>query len=158
MSCKQKWHWATLVHAASSLSFLPSYYRNGNVIIWHQEDRVSPLDNGLLGWTQPGCLRVVEQRETNFCLVFLSLRAEPKPAELAALWPQMSNPVSKPVFQFLIRCLTYETTFGDLLLTVFEEEVLLVRIWFEESIRELWSFVPSLIYILAIFQIHLLKF
>lgn len=59
----------------------------------------------------------------------------------------MSNAVSKPVFQFLNQCFTYNPTFRNLPLTGLEEEVLLVRIGFEEYGLEHRRFVPFIIHI-----------
>ena len=42
MTPKLKWHWATLLHFALSISFPPSYYWSGNVITWHHEDTEWP--------------------------------------------------------------------------------------------------------------------
>lgn len=60
----------------------------------------SSVEAGMQSRKEPGCLTVVKQREIHFHLVPLALRSEPKLPESAAIRPQTSNPVSKPISKF----------------------------------------------------------
>lgn len=102
---------------------------------WKRHPPVPGRQSSTLGWrnAEPEAAWLPESEgvETHqLCLALLSLRDEPKPPEWAAGSPQMSNAVSKPVFQFLNQCFMYNPTFRNLPLTGLEEEVLLVRIGF----------------------------